>query len=223
MDPVNTTRGVPQPAGIWLQRTLSAVSWWVAVLAALFAVALVQVNQQGERAIQRSDRAFDRGDLDLATEFARQAATWYLPGASHVQRAHDRLSAIALGSESKGDSAQAIAAWSALRGVFHDTSHPWTVRGGRDQLANEHLMRLLGDRLPPGQVEQRAALVEAYRQPRSQPWLFTALTSFGAGLMLFAAGVHRAAVRSLGRSLPGLSRAAFALGLLLWTVAAAGV
>jgi hypothetical protein len=205
-----------------VQSVLTGLGLGLALVAGLLAVIIVQVNQQGERAIRQSDKAFDQGQLDESTEFARQAATWYLPNARHVERAYERLTAIALGSEAKGDVSQAISAWSALRGVLHDTSHPWMVNETRSAVANDHLARLLIGRLPPAQVEQRSELEQVYHRSQPQIWLFSAFTSGGAALMLLAAFAQGWPARTSRLLSPGMSRLALGLGLLLWTVAAAG-
>jgi hypothetical protein len=201
---------------------LTGLGLGLALVAGLLAVIIVQVNQQGERAIRQSDKAFDAGHLEESTEFARQAATWYLPNARHVDRAYERLTAIALGSEAKGDVSQAISAWSALRGVLHDTSHPWMIREPRVAVANDHLARLLVSKLPQAQADQHSKLEQVYQRSQPQIWLFSAFTSCGAGLMLLAAFAQCWPARTSRLLSPSLSRVALGLGLLLWTVAAAG-
>lgn len=193
-----------------------------AVLLLIVGLSLVigQLSARGEAALARSNEAFDQGDLEAATEYARQAATWYLPGARYVSSAQERLVAIALGNEAIGERQRALATWSVLRGVLHDTNVPWMERSDRMSWVNAQIVRLLAEQLPPAHADERQALVQAYATTRSTNALFALCTGVGALLMLLAGYFHFATNVRLKL---GWSRAlVFGAGLFLWLVAAAG-
>src|SRR5262249_35209239 len=81
------------PASAWLRRL--AFTFLVGVL--LFGGLTARVLVEGEREIEKSDAAWNRGDLRDAALYARRSATLYAPGAPHVRAAYARLSAIAIG------------------------------------------------------------------------------------------------------------------------------
>ena len=81
-----------------LQRLALVAFFLVSIVAALTG----RVIWEGQAELTASDSAFDAGDLRLALEHARRGATLYAPGAPYVERAYERLIAIALGAEAAG-------------------------------------------------------------------------------------------------------------------------
>jgi hypothetical protein len=190
---------------------------------------VIHVNRAGNEALHRSDQAFDSGELENATRFARQAATWYLPKAPHVEAAYARLRAIAVGAEATGDTHNALRAWGSLRGALIETAHPWDYRGEAMAEASRGVVRLLlvqqaqsDGRFSPSANEQ-ADLHARYATPAREPgrnW-FGLLTSIGMFLMLVCGGVLLSQT-SLGTVAASLSRTGFLVGLVAWTFAALG-
>lgn len=160
----------------------SAVAATVAVVAVVFVASNVS---QGRAAMARSDQAFDRGQLLRSLDEARTAASRYVPFTAHVDRAHARLRAIALGAEAKGDEALAARAWELSRGAHIET---WAV-GKHSALdnADEQLARLLvrtNDPKKDRQLTERQLMVELRS---SRPSLLPSLS--GAGFLSLLAGV----------------------------------
>jgi hypothetical protein len=109
----------------------------------------------GNREMQMSDVAFDRGDLRVAIDHARRAAVLYAPGAPHVAQAYARLDAIALGAEAAGQQETARMAWRAVRGAALETRHVWIPERAELGRANQNLARL--EAVSSGASSARAA------------------------------------------------------------------
>lgn len=190
---------------------------------------VIHVNRAGSDALQCSEQAFDEGNLERATRCAREAATWYLPQAPHVEAAYARLRAIALGAEATGDVHSALRAWGALRGALVETAHPWDHRAEATAEASRGVVRLLlvqqqqsDGRFRPSANEE-AELYARYAMPAREPgrnW-FGLLTSVGMFLMLVCGGVLLSQT-SLGPVAASLSRTGLLVGLVAWTFAALG-
>lgn len=200
----------------------------VSIVACGFGLVL-HINRAGTEALRCSDQAFDAGDLEKATRCAREAASWYLPTAPHVEAAYARLRAIAVGAEATGDVRNALRAWAALRGALVETAHPWDHRERVMSDANNGVVRLLlrqqkqGDGRYASSANEEAPLVAHYKAPAHEPgrsW-FGLLTSAGMLLMLACGGVLLSG-SSLGRVTASMSRAGFLVGLVAWTFAALG-
>ncbi len=99
-----------RPGSSWQRLALLA---FLSVL--IFAAFSARVILEGESELSASDAAFDRGELASALDHARRAATLYAPGAPHVERAYERLNALALGAEAAGQPKIAFLAWQATR------------------------------------------------------------------------------------------------------------
>ncbi len=125
-------------AGRWLRGVALAMMLFVMAVAALTARAVID----GNREMQLSDRAFNRGDLGQAIDHARRAAVLYAPGAPHVAEAYARLEAIALGAEAGGQAETARTAWQAVRGAALETRHVWIPERAELARANQNLARL---------------------------------------------------------------------------------
>lgn len=227
--------------GFWARRRAwgrtGALCFAALCLAA--AVLVYRIDTEGSRELRRSDRAFNRGDLDVALEHAQQSALWYLPSAPHVEGALQRIHAIAMGAEASGEPELALRAWGALRNVLHETWHVHVVDEELWDAANRGLLRLLpqtqpeprfdagalGDGSPrigdaaPSEDHQLAQLRADYgRAPTAAHWSLA--TTFGMLLML--GGSSWMVVRQRSQASAWWGRAALAVGVSLWIMAALG-
>jgi hypothetical protein len=195
------------------------------VLVAALAIMTARAIVEGESALRQSNVAFDRGDLAASTVDARRAATLYAPGAPHVGAAYARLRAIALGAESSGDRATAMAAWRAVRGAALETRHLWIPRSVDLDDANEALARLESGAIQdPAQArEVRDTALARLREddaPRTR-WVMV----LGAGLALSALGLGLLGWRGFARdgafvfSEARLALVLLAAGSACWTIA----
>jgi hypothetical protein len=193
----------------------------------IFAVFSARVILEGESELSASDAAFDRGELATALAHARRGATLYAPGAPHVERAYERMSALALGAEAAGQPKLAFLAWQAMRSAALESRHVWLPRKGELERANRNLARL----------EALARDSAASDRGRSQNQALTRLSSddapdpawiavLGAGFLLALAGLALFAFRGLNRtgqvsfSRSRLGLLLFAIGAACWTLAA---
>jgi hypothetical protein len=203
----------------WLWRVALALG--VAVLCSC--VLLTRLVTGGERAMQDSDEAFDAGEVALAAQHARRAATSYVPGAPHVSLAYERLRAVAVGAEAAGKPQIARSAWGAMRAAAIETRHLYTPAAAELAEADEHLLRLAAAEI--GNAE--AAAPERATPPRrpreihgSSAWalvLFGSMLAlaFGAALTTGRGGGARG--RFTGRAAWGL--AVSAAGAVAWVCA----
>lgn len=191
---------------------------------------MVRVFRAGEAALIESERAFDQGDLETATSTAREALTWYLPGAPHVDRAIARLRAIAVGAEATGDVTSALRAWEALRGGLFETAHPWSTTEPAFEEAGAGVARLLihqsrgSTPLTDRQAESDDKLRQVYRTPMweaGRDW-FALGSSLGMGMMLIF-GARALSGRQLSSAAAVVwARAGLVVGLSIWVLAAIG-
>jgi hypothetical protein len=200
----------------WARGAALGTAWTLALIAIL----LFRASHAGDRAMAESDVHFDRGAVERSLISARQAFGWYFPFAPHVERAEQRLVSIAIGAEATGDSKMALLAWGAIRGVLHETRHPWSGHDALVDQADFALARLLpravGVLTEPASDEQLRAQYQRRETP--QP-VFYAATSFGAALLAIAAGLllTRRELRHLTFGV-----ALGSVGLFLWVFAASG-
>lgn len=207
----------------WL-RILARGVFFVVLIGAAFSVRVVQ---EGQSELAASDAAFDRGDLDAASEHARRSATLYAPGAPHVDRAYARLQAIALGAEAAGRSKTAFLAWQGVRSAALESRHVFVGRAQELARANENLARL----------EALSRDADAHERTRNQSQALNRLAAdeapapawiavLGAGFLLSLAGLALFAFRGLdetGKLSPVRARlglALFVIGAACWTLAA---
>jgi hypothetical protein len=206
-----------------LQRAAQVVFFVVLICAALSA----RVILEGQTELAASDAAFDQGELRPALEHARRSATLYAPGAPHVQRAYERLTAIALGAEAAGQPKVAFLAWQDVRSAALESRHVWISHPAELERANQNLSRLeaIARGTPgadQGKVEEQALARLNEDSAPSPGWL--ALLGAGfllalLGLALFALqGLDRAGKVSVRRAQLGV--VLFAIGAACWTIAA---
>jgi hypothetical protein len=201
--------------GRWLRRAALTVLLGLLALAALTASVLAQ----GEAAMERSDAAFNEGDLPNAVLHARTAATLYAPGAPHVSRAYDRLTAVAVGAEVSGQKAIAQAAWSAIRAAALETRHLHVSRPDVLERANRSLSRLSAQSpAAEGTLDGRKQALEHLSRdeaPRAHWVLVLAL-----GFTLAAAGIIVIASKGVTAD-GGIIRRWAVYGLLMTAIGAA--
>jgi hypothetical protein len=201
---------------IWLRKFALVMVAGITLLAIL----LIRAHQAGTSAMSESDAAFDQGDLAAAVDRAREAAGWYFPGAPHVNAARQRLLAVATGAEATGDTKTALRTWGAIRGVLHETGHPWS---GDDELrrqANVALVRLLPrSQTMVGEAPTEDEVLESFERSENTNPVFYLATSLAAVLMLFGARMSLTRRAMQQRSWGLLIGCA---GLFLWIFAAVG-
>lgn len=191
---------------------------------------VARVYHAGQRALEHSERAFDEGDLGAATDAAREALTWYLPGAPHVDGATARLRAIAVGAEATGDTASALRAWEALRGGLFEVAGPWSGKAADYREAGAGVARLLLGQsrealaLTDRQARSDDVVRELYQVPAREPgrdW-FALGSSVGMLLMLaFGARVLSGRQFASAASLI-VARTGLLVGVTVWLLAAVG-
>lgn len=207
----------------WLRRL--ALALFFAVLCA--AVFSARVVLDGQTELRASDAAFDRGDLNSSLDHARRSATLYAPGAPHVARAYERLTALALGSEAAGQPKIAFLAWQAVRSAALESRHVWLPRAEELERANQNLARLeaLARETNDNQrtATQARALGRLRRDDAPAPAWIAVL---GLGFLLALSGLGLFAFRGLDRSgkvsfpRARLGLLLFAIGAACWTLAA---
>lgn len=205
--------------GLWLRRLA------VVLLSMVLAAGLLcwRAVQDGEAAMARSDAAFDEGDVPSALLHARRAAVLYVPNAPHVDRAYQRLTAVAIGAESRGDTKLARAGWRAIRGAALETRHVWTPHQPQLDRANKNLARLSQpSRDARGRMARGAALADL-QQPTAPAALWVLVLALGFGLAVVGLGVL--AVRGVSREGELLRRRALLgaavtlVGVVTWALA----
>ena len=200
----------------------------LAFLAVLtFAAFSARVILEGQAELSASDAAFDRGELGSALDHARRAATLYAPGAPHVERAYERLNALALGAEAAGQPKLAFLAWQAVRSAALESRHVWLPRQAELERANRNLARL----------EAQARDLEGSDRVKTQNQALTRLNAdsapapvwiavLGVGFLLALSGLSLFAFHGLSQtghvSFPRarLGLLLFAVGAACWTLAA---
>ena len=206
-----------------LQRLALLAFFLVSIGAALSA----RVILEGQAELAASDVAFNDGDLRPALEHARRSATLYAPGAPHVERAYERLIAIALGAEAAGQPKTAFLAWQGVRSAALESRHVWVSHTAELERANENLSRLetlargIGD-ADQGKVQQQALSRLSADSAPAPGWIAVLGGGFLLallGLALFAfQGLDKAGKVSVRRAQVGL--ALFVIGAACWTLAA---
>jgi hypothetical protein len=201
----------------WRER-LAQVAFSLVLILGVFSA---RVIMEGGAELSASDAAFDRGELNVALDHARRGATLYAPGAPHVERAYERLTALALGAEAAGQPKLAFLAWQAVRSAALESRHIWLPRRVELERANQNLARLeaVSRDAEHSQREktQNQALTRLRADDAPDPAWIAVL---GAGFLLALAGLGLFAFRGLSRT-GQVSFQRARLGLLLFTIGAA--
>ncbi|MEI9939784.1 MAG: hypothetical protein WDO69_21395 [Pseudomonadota bacterium] len=201
----------------WRER-LALLAFSTVLIGAVFSA---RVILEGESELSASDAAFDRGELGSALDHARRAATLYAPGAPHVERAYERMNALALGAEAAGQVKIAFLAWQAMRSAALESRHVWLPRRAELERANQNLARLEAlarDSAGSDRAKtQNQALTRLSADDAPAPVWIAVL---GAGFLLALAGLSLFAFRGLNRT-GKVSFARARLGLLLFAIGAA--
>lgn len=102
-----------------------------------------RLTSEGLRQMAESDVHFNAGHLEDSLVFARKAADLYVPMATHVRLADERLYAIASGAEAHRLRTVALLAWQAIRAS--ESKRPgWAGRNSsRLRIANQRIGELL--------------------------------------------------------------------------------
>lgn len=215
----------------------SSLSHWARVVAMtvgagllLTSMLVARAYHAGEAALAESERAFDDGDLEMATAAARESLTWYIPGAPHVEQAVARLRAIALGAEAVGDVASSLRAWEALRGGLFEVTHAWSQDAAMFEEASAGVARLLLRQASDtaSTTEQRGDLTESlqkvYSLPSREPgrdW-FAVGTSVGMLLMLVFGARVLSTREFTSATTMVVARGGLLVGVGLWLLSAIG-
>lgn len=218
-----------EPKGFTLSRIATVTAVAVSVFVLLTGLLVTRIHRAGVDALAESERAFDAGDLSTATTAAREALTWYIPGAPHVSEATARLRAIAIGAEASGDPASALRAWEALRGALFETAHPWSDSDAAYSEASAGVARLLAQQSRDGAATSRstydetelAALYQAPQREAGRDW-FAVASSAGMLLMLVFGALALSGRQSSSAVSLVFTRAGLLVGVTLWVLAAVG-
>lgn len=116
--------------------------WALLVVCGVACVVTARSVYDGERALSACDDALRAKDRPTATARAREAATWYVPGAPHVPAAYARLVHIARTSEAEGDRESALLAWRAVRTAIVDSGFAIRTHEAELAAANRAILRL---------------------------------------------------------------------------------
>lgn len=196
--------------------------WIVLAVAACLAVVVSRVFWDGRAALDRGDRALDKGDVVEAMTEWRRAARWYAPGAPHVADAYDRLETLAKTATDKGDDKTALEAWRAVRSSILATRSFYTPFPDRLARANERIAALMAkvDTATGTEEERRQfhyALLARDDSPRVG-WALAALAGFaawvGGGFWFARRGVTEDG--KLERKVAARAGLLIAAGILVW-------
>jgi len=207
--------------GASFMRMLRRIALFCLGVVAVGAALTARVVLDGQAELRKSDAAFDQGELRPALEHARQSATLYAPGAPHVDRAYERMIAIALGAESAGQPKLAFQAWQAVRSAALESRHLWITHARELERANQNLARLevLARSANAEESSKLQLQAEARLAADSAPdpaWI----AALGSGFLLALAGLGVFSFQGVdrtGRVSPGRAQ----LGLLLFVIGAA--
>ena len=125
------------------RRTLAALGL---LLAVGLAAVVTRAVWAGSRALANGDAAQHRGEIGQAVDLWRQAARWYVPGASHVEAAYQRLENLAREAEQRGDVNTALAAWNGVRSSILATRSFYVPHAERLEPANQRIAVLMAAR-----------------------------------------------------------------------------
>lgn len=195
---------------------------------ALGALVCARVVAAGEAELAESTRALRERDPDGAILHARRAAAWSLPRAPHVEKARERLRALARGAEEKKRPELALLAWRALRASDVEARSLLGIRSAwRDEAECEIARLAAAAERPPAERTLPAAEVERWhasvlsRETLPAPaWSLALVAAAGAWVVgALAAGTRAASARRDGGALAGMA----GWGILLAAAAAVWV
>jgi hypothetical protein len=194
----------------WIMAALN-----LAIIASWFSAIDRRLAQEAQRAIERSDRAFDEGHLRSALEEALRASMSAPLGAQFAQQPAERLRAIAVGSEATGRHRSALFAWYGLAATSREFGHAHAGVARWGQEAEQHVEYLLRK----GVDVQESGLHQVTHVPvmaasnvhagsaRCASWFLAAITLGVVGMSM----LHRSPSIRVRRAIPGR----FAVGTLL--------
>lgn len=195
---------------------------WLVVLAVAFAALAAwtaRVVVGGERALDASDAALERGDAEAAINAARRSASFYAPGAPHVEHAYRRLSALAGAAEEHHQRETALYAWRSLRQAALDTRWLVVPHAADEAHASSEIARLsaLGshERAEPDRAIEAAMLGRLRESERPRTGWVVALV---VGLAMASTGFLMAS-----RRIAAAARLDWSAGSKPLTLAAVGV
>jgi len=203
------------------RRWLGHLALFVFFVVLIGGVFSAKVILEGQSELAASDAAFDRGELSSALDHARRSATLYAPGAPHVERAYERLSAVALGAEAAGQPKVAFLAWQAMRAAALESRHVFLPRERELERANQNLARLEAlsrDKDDSERAKNQSQALSRLSADDAPAPAWIAL--LGAGFLLALAGLGLFAFQGLDRA-GKVSFARARLGLLLFAIGAA--
>jgi len=185
--------------------------WITAVIVAGLAALSLRVVIEGRGALSEGDAALaDRRPVDAIAAW-ETSARWYLPGASHVGEAYDRLRQFARTHRS-------IAAWRAIRSAARATRGLWQPYADELAEADQQITALAAadlDRAPIGDDAEKFAAwhaVQLAKDPRPSPGSAAlAISGIAAWLAGMALLIRRPSRMHAAIAIGGL--AAWALGV----------
>lgn len=207
--------------GPWLARIAIAF----AVVVAMLALVTARAVRDGEAALRLADASLRARDPMAAVVHAREAASWYVPGAPHVPAAYARLVHVARTAEAEGNPDTALFAWRAVRTAAIDSRWLLQPHAHDLEVANAAIARMASAEpnrgiappsIAPEQAERLTRAVLAEPEGARAPYLAV----LAAGLATMLAGAAWTVARR-GRKQPvEASLAVVALGAALYVVAA---
>ncbi|GAB4560199.1 MAG: hypothetical protein Tsb0020_06670 [Haliangiales bacterium] len=207
------------------------------VLGVSLGVVVTRSLWSGVASLAEGDGAHARGEEQAAIVLWRRAARWYVPGASHVGLAYDRLEELAEAAEARGDRDTALAAWRGIRRSILATRSLYVPHRERLEVANQRIAALMatpaaptpaaGADEPAGDGADNAsepALAAWHYERLARPlapsplWSVIALLGFAtwlAGGLLFALRGVSADDQLVPRT-AGYAGVLIAVGLIVW-------
>ncbi len=194
------------------------LAFGLAIAMSLFALIVARAVWDGSAALEEGDMAASAGDSEEAIRQWRRAARWYAPGLPHVERAYERLEALAQAASQAGDSQTELHAWRGIRNSILATR--WLLVPFADKLerANKSIAELMAlaedPRIEPTWTQQQRRDWHLERLGRSYlPAVGWTLLAF-AGFAMWIGGAFGFAWRGVSSEDKLQPRAAAYCGLL---------
>lgn len=159
------TKGFPVMRPVW-HRSGIITLFFVVVTSGMFAI--YTSSEESRRSLVASDQAFDTGDLKRSQLEARFCAMAAIQRSELLRKSLERLSAIAVGSESAGRSKTALLARMSLFSVLQSRGEKVDQSYG---LQSDEQLRFLIDRVSPSTLVDGGHLAVSGRAlaPASYP------------------------------------------------------